>query len=235
MAKAKHDTDEVDPITQILIVTFCDRLTQIIDRRPDVVRKGRGRVNDFAAKFNIHYTTAHRLLEGKSLPSATLLCAIADKFEISESWLLGRGEPDVDVLLDKSSAKIQIFKPRSSEGKLFATIPISELPAGFDSSKLIYTRTVTERGREEDVIVKLMAEPSEGKVHLIYNPVDDSTYLRRINVLASKGDLLCFSVDTGATETLKAKDVVFGSLNVAKKLSVVGPVVARIRFGFKGD
>lgn len=235
MSTKTVDPDEGSSNARELAVLFCDRLTQIIDRRPDVIRKGRGRINDFAAAFDIHYTTAYRLLNSESLPSCALLCSIADKFQVTESWLLGRGHDDVDVMLDESPVKIHILKPRSTESDLYATIPPSELPPGFDSSKLVYTRVFSENGEEEDVIVKMTAEPHEGKVHLIFDPQIDNTYLRRINVLPSRGELLCCTLDTGAMVTLKAADVVFGGKDGGKKLRIVGPVMARIRFGFRGD
>lgn len=231
---ADPETDST--VTSELAVIFCDRLTQIIDRRPDVIRKGRGRVNDFADKFQIHYTTAHRLLNGESLPAAALLCQIADTFEVTESWLLGRGAHDVDQMVDEAMVKIKIFKPRSPDSNLYATIPSTEIPQGTDSSTLLYTRTDSDGGTE-DVVVKMMAEPSDGKVHLVYDPANEKTYLRRITVMPGhEGELLCFSLGTGATERLSLKNLVFGVIDGAeKKLSIVGPIVARVVYKFKGD
>lgn len=226
---------EENLVSKELTVIFCDRLNQIIDRRPDIIRIGRGRTNDFAAKFDIHYTTAHRLLHGLSLPAATLLCNIAETFGVTESWLLGRGAPDVDEMLDESFMKVHIFKPRSSEDNLFILFPSSELPSGVDTAKLIYTRVATEKGDQEGVLVQQVAEAQEGKVHLIYNPEFDNTYLRRINVIPTRGELLCFSLDSGTMETMKMSDVVFGQGKGAKKTSIMGPVIARVKFGFKGD
>lgn len=236
MTTALPDPDSENSVGAELTVIFCDRLTQIIDRRPDVIRKGRGRVNDFADKFGIHYTTAHRLLHGESLPSAVLLCQIADTFEVTESWLLGRGAHDVDEMVDEAMVKIKIFKPRSPDSNLYATIPSTELPQGMDSSTLLYTRTVSDAG-PEDVVVKMMAEPSDGQVHLIYDPANEKTYLRRLNVMPGhEGELLCFSLGTGATERLSTKNIVFGAIDgTDKKLSIVGPIVARVVYKFKGD
>ncbi|ABD71957.1 hypothetical protein Rfer_4270 (plasmid) [Rhodoferax ferrireducens T118] len=226
---------EENLVSKELTVIFCDRLNQIIDRRPEIIRVGRGRTNDFAAKFVIHYTTAHRLLHGLSLPSATLLCNIAETFGVTESWLLGRGAPDVDEMLDDSFVKLHIFKPRSPENNLFILFPASELPPGTDSATLLYTRTVTEKGEDEGVVVQQVAAPQEGKVHLIYNPEFDNTYLRRINVIHTRGELLCFSLETGTMETMKMSDVVFGQSKGATKTSIIGPVIARVKTGFKGD
>lgn len=240
MTELKTDTadtgvDADDSMQRELAVIFCDRLTQIIDRRPDVIRAGRGRTNDFAVKFDIHYTTAHRLLHEESLPPAALLCKIADTFDVTESWLLGRGETDVDKLIDESSVKIHIFTPRTSSPPQYATIPSSELPALFDSSKLIFNRTTTEYGEEVSVVVKLTAEAHEGKVHLLYDPINARTYLRRINIIHSRGELLCVSTKNGVTETLKIDSLDFGQLENATKTCVLGPVVAHIAYSFKGD
>lgn len=224
---------------------FCDRLTQIIDRRHDVIRSGRGRTNDFASKFGMHYTTAHRLLNGESLPPAEVLCQLADAFDVTESWLLGRGANDVDDLLDNSATKIHIFNPRSDATDQFATIPTSELPAGFDSSKLIFNKTTTELGEDVSVIVKLTAEAQEGRVHLLFDPENSKTYLRRINVVPSRSELWCMGTDTGLSETLKIENVEFGNLQKrdpkdksqrgSGRVVILGPVIARIAFGFKGD
>lgn len=214
---------------------FSDRLNQIINLRPGGIRPGRSRTNDFAAKFNIHYNTAHRLLHGKILPSVALLCSIAEAFDVSESWLLGRGARNVEDMRGESLVKIPIFKPRSAGSAAFATIPAGELPRDFDSTKLLYARTRTERGDVEDVIVRLMDEPQEGKVHLIYDPKIEDTYLRRINVIRARRELLCFTLETAAMETLRISDIVVGKESDTNQLSILGPVVARIKFAFKGD
>jgi hypothetical protein len=236
MSELPRDIEDADSSMQReLAVVFCDRLTQIIDRRPDVIRAGRGRTNDFAVKFDIHYTTAHRLLHEESLPPAALLCKIADTFDVTESWLLGRGESDVDTLVSDSAVKIHIFSPRSSSPPQFASMPASELPAGFDSARLIFNRTTTEFGSEVSVVVKLTAEAHEGKVHLLYDPVNARTYLRRINIIHSRNELLCVSTKNGTTETLKIEDLHFGDIESTTKTSVLGPVVAHIAYSFKGD
>lgn len=235
MGAESLEAGDGSPVSTELTGIFSDRLNQIIDLRPGDIRPGRSRTNDFAAKFNIHYNTAHRLLHGKILPSVELLYSIAGAFDVSESWLLGRGARNVKDMRGESLVKIPIFRPRSSRSAPFATIPADELPRDFDSTKLLYSRTRTERGDVEDVIVRLMDEPQEGKVHLIYDPKIDDTYLRRINVIAARGELLCFTLETAAMETVKISDVVVGGKGGTNMLSILGPVVARIKFGFKGD
>jgi transcriptional regulator with XRE-family HTH domain len=247
-AKTKEKAPEgayVSKGDKALIAVFTDRLTQIIDRRQDVIRSGRGRTNDFAVKFGMHYTTANRLLKGESLPPADVLCQIAEAFDVTESWLLGRNSYDVDELLDNGSTRIHIFNPRSESSDKFLTIPTTELPMGFDSSKLVFNKTTTELGEDVSVIVKLTAEVQEGRVHLLYDPKNAKTYLRRINIVPSQGALFCFGTDTGLSETLKIENVEFGNLSKrddqsideskSYKVVILGPVVARIAFGFKGD
>lgn len=214
--------------------TFCDRLNQLIDRRPDVIRTGRGKVVDFASKFDIHYTTAHRLIHAESLPSATLLLKIADTFDVSESWLLGRGSREIEDMLGEALTRISIFNPREPELSRFIGLPAGVIPSEMDTSTLIYTRTGVD-AQDDHVLVKTTAEPIDGRVHLVYDPATKITYLRRISVMLGRDELLCFSLGNGQTETLKNADIVFGQTNEAQKLSIVGPVVARVSFGFKGD
>lgn len=215
--------------------TFCDRLNHIIKMRPDVVRPGRSRTNDFASKFNIHYATANKLLNGKIDPSLALAWSIADAFDVSLNWLCGEGSRDVNEMRNESLVKILIFKTRSSEEQAFALVPAGELPRGFDSTNLVYAQTRTEKGDIENVIFKLITVPQEGKVHLIFDPKTKDTYLRRINVMPDRDELLCFTLETGAIETVKFSKAVFGQMSDAEKLCILGPVVARIKFGFKGD
>lgn len=219
----------------VRITVFCDRLNQICDRRPSVIRSGRGRVGDIAAKFGIHYTSAYRLLNALGLPNCELLWKMADEFDVSESWLLGRGPSNVDDLLDKSPVQIHVFNPRSSEVGNFATVPAGLLPVGFDSSKLIYSRVITETGHDEDVLVRLTAEPQEGKVHLFFDPSNDHTHLRRVNIDFAKRQLMCSTTETAQISMIPQDSVVYGQTQDAKKLSILGPVVARVVYGFKGD
>lgn len=223
--------DNEDTIASVdLIRVFSDRLNKMIDRRPDIIRRGHGKVVDFAAKFSIHYTTAHRLINAENLPSSQLLVKIADVFDVSESWLLGRGSRDVE---DESLTRINVFNPRQPDPKLYIGLPDGVIPAGIDTSALIYNRVGVDGG--DCVIVKIMAEPVDGSVHLVYDHKSKITYLRRISVMLGRNELLCFNLDNGQTETLKNENIVFGQTQDAQKLSVVGQVVARVSFGFKDD
>jgi transcriptional regulator with XRE-family HTH domain len=227
------EQDSID--NKVLLVVFCDRLNQIIDRRIDVIRSGRGRINDFKDKLGIHYTTAHRLLSGDALPNVALLHKIAKIFDVTEHWLLGGGASDIDAQVEMSGVKIHLFRPRSPDSEQTITVPVELFPEGFDSAQLVWNSTVSGVGDPQEVVVKKTAEPAEGRVHLLYDPVTERTFLRRINVVPSTAELLCFSLETGAVERIKTTEVVFGQTTKAEKLSIVGPVVARVTFGFKGD
>ncbi len=235
MGAESLEAGDESTVSSDLMAIFSERLNQAIDLHPEIIRPGRRRTNDFAAKFDIHYNTALRLLHGKILPSVVVLRSIADALDVTESWLLGRAVTNLKAMHDEPVVSIPIFKPRSSGNATCATIPAGELPPDFDATKLLYTRTRTERGDVEDVIVRLMDEPQEGRVHLIYDPKIEETYLRRINVIPARGELLCFTLETAAMETMRISDVVVGQKSETNKLSILGPVVARIKFAFKGD
>lgn len=225
----------VDPATQELMNIFSDRLTRILDQRPDVVMPGRSRTNDFAAKFNIHYATAHRLLNAKSLPSVDLLCSIAQTLGVTESWLLGRGDDRLVNPPTGSVVQIEVYNPTALNEAAFITIPSEVLPPNFDTRDLLVARARTELGDWEYVIARLNNAPQEGRVHLLYDPANGITYLRRINLIQNRGELLCATLETAAMETVKLSDVVIGDKHATSTLSILGPVVARLKFGFKGD
>ena len=223
------------PGTKALLVVFSDRLTQIVDRRPDIIKTGKGRISDFALKFDIHYTTAYRLFCAKGLPNAALLVDIANTFDVSESWLLGREAADIDDYLAESRLKIAIFSPRSNDPDLFLSLPTSEIPAGLDSSQLLFAKGLADLGPQTRVLVKVAAEPHDGRVHLIYDPKNHTTFLRRVTVLPASRQLAMCGMHNPTQDIVALTKVVFGKTNDAKKLSVVGPVLARLIFGFKGD
>lgn len=215
---------------KVLRAIFADRLTQIIDRRVDVIRKGRGRIGDFADKFQIHYTTAFRLMNGTSLPGAVLLCQIADAFDVTESWLLGRGVADIDKMIDEGFIKIHLFSPRGNDASdTCLTVPASIVPSGLDSAKLLYVKVAANDGLQDDaVIIKVTPEAQDGKIHLIYDPADDTTVLRQISVHQAKGKISAICLKDGSPTVYDIKDLVFGETKDASKLSIVGPVALRI-------
>ena len=129
-----------------LKVIFSDRLTQILDRRPDVIRQGQGRVMDLAAKFDIQYTTAYRLIGGKALPNCALLCKLAEAFDTTESWLLGRGPADVDEMIASEGLRIEVFAPQSGAPKWYIGLHESILPAGLDTAKLMFCSVDSANG-----------------------------------------------------------------------------------------
>lgn len=212
---------------------FADRLTQVIDRRVDVIRKGRGRINDFADKFKIHYTTAFRLMNGITLPGCVLLCEIAEAFDVTESWLLGRGVDDIDRMIESEYIKIHLFAPRTNEAnEQCLTVPVSVVPAGTDSSKLIYVKVASVDGlRDDAVVIKVTPEAQDGKVHLLYDPADDTTFLRQITVHNAKGKISAISLKDGSPAVYDMKDLVFGETKNVGYLSIIGPIVARIACG----
>ena len=228
---AHEDASVFDALAAIV----CGRLNQIVDRRPDVVQAGRSRVTAFAAKIGVHYNTANRLLKGDILPSAVHLCRIAKEFEVSESWLLGRGSLTAYDAHEESLVKIHMFNPNAPEIDQFATVPVGLLPRGLNAARLLFARTRTAKGTFENVIVKLMADPQEDEVHLVYDPATGDTSLRRINVISTRNELLCLTLETGLMKTLKFSDVVLGEPCSTSKPSILGPVVARIKFGFGSD
>lgn len=229
--KAHADDSAFDALTAVV----CKRLNHIVDRRPDVVQAGRSRVTDFAAKVGVHYNTANRLLRGEILPSAVHLCRIAKEFEVSESWLLGRGSLTAYDAQDESLVKIHVFNPHGSGIDQFATVPAGLLPRELNAAQLLFARTRSAKGNLENVIVKLMAHAHEDEVHLVYDPTTGDTSLRRINIISTRNELLCLTLETGLMKTLKISDVVLGEPCSTSKPCILGPVVARIKFGFGSD
>lgn len=238
MQTGVRNVDDADvTVFEALTTVVCERLNMIIDKRTDVIQPGKSRIPAFALVVDVHYNTANRLLKGEILPSAVHLCRIAKEFGVTESWLLGRGEIDDYNGNDSPFYKVQIFDPNVTQNEHFITIPIGQLPLGLSSDKLVFTQTQTEMGETENVVVKLSNNAHDGKVHLIYDSTIAArkTYMRRINVIEGRDELVCFTLETGQVEIHKFKDVVFGLMNGTDKLSIMGPVLARIQLTFKGD
>lgn len=214
------------------LVVFADRLTQLVDRHPDLFRKGQGRIKDFATRYRLHHTTANKILAAQAFPDAELLFQIAQDFHTSLDWLMGRGPADIDELLEGALLNVEIFSPRSN-AKEVMRIPPSILPAGADSSKLIgavVRRSGPNLITANVVLVKVMSEPQEGANHLLYDPVHERTLTARINVNLQRTKVSVASSNSGSIETIDYDSVVFGELEGAEKLSIVGPVVGVVSF-----
>ena len=219
---------EMDMDSKALTMVFCDRLNQAIDRRPDVIRKGRGRTNDFKDRFGLHYTTAHRLLEGQVLPTAPQLQKFANFFGLPIGWFLGEGEPDVDAEISRSNLKIEIFDPHSSKLK-YLTAPVEDFMTGFDTGRLIMHRLPGHRG-DEVVFVRVQHRMTDGAVHLIHAHEDDTTLLRRLSFGRGPSDtIMAVSHRTGHASKYLPSECNFGErTDPDKKFTIIGPVVAMI-------
>jgi len=214
------------------LVLFADRLTQLVDRHPDLFRRGQGRIKDFASRYKLHHTTANKILAGQAFPDAQLLYQISDDFQTSIDWLLGRGPSDIDDLLEGELLNVQIFSPRSN-AKEVMKIPASILPAGADTSKLVAAvvrRSGPNLNTANVVLVKVMSEPQEGANHLLYDPIHERTLTARINVNLQRTKVSVASSNSGSIESIDYESVVFGELEGAEKLSIVGPVVGVVSF-----
>lgn len=218
-----------------LVKIFGERLNVIVDRHPDKVTPGRPRVNAFAKLFEIHYSTADRLLACEGLPSVTLLARIAQTFNTTESWLLGRNTEDQSTSSPYPSVQIRNFSELPEGLVPFGMIAQEIFPPGFDSSNLLFTRVREEGESDEDVIVKVSTKPENGKVHLFHDPVTARRFLRRVTFLPEKKEYLCGTLKTGNITIVKFENVLLGEPESDSKLCIVGPVVARIKYFFKGD
>lgn len=220
---------------QRLTVLFTDRLTQALDRRSDVIRAGRGRVGDFARYFDIHYTTAQRLLAGESLPPVALLAKITAALQVPSTWLLGEDDNyDIDQTLEKSIVKVWRYSPAdASHLQVHIDVPIPELPQGFDSSRLVYARAVGKNSVTHTIIAKVLLEPVNDVIHLVYYPKSNYVCLRRVQVMPSLGKVYIHPGDGGDSEVFKMDKLAFGevSADTGGKVCIVGPVVASLHFG----
>ncbi len=215
-----------------LLLVFADRLNQVIDRRPDVCRKGRGRVGDFAERFNLHYTTAHRLLNAASFPTAQLLLEIGKAFDVSLDWLMGVGREDIDQLLEDQPLRVEVFDPRSNRADSIF-LPQSLLPAGLDSAKLVaavVTSGLMGGSYKDLALVRVMSEVVDGEIHLVYDPKRDRNLLVRLNLGLTQAKITASSEPAGMVEILDANEVVFGQTRGAPALSIVGPVIGSLSF-----
>lgn len=231
-----HTPSAGDSLVEKQISTvFTDRLTQILDRRDGVIRGGRGRVGDFARFFDVHYTTAQRLLAGTSLPSVVLLTQIAKALQVPAGWLIGDDdEYDVDQKLEKSVIKICRYSPRDAgHMAVHVPVPMAELPAGFDSSQLVYAKAIGRNGIAHTVVARVLLEPVNDVIHLIYYPKNNFVCLRRVQVMPSVGKVYIHPADGTDSEVFKMDKMAFGdtSAEADGKVCIVGPVVASLNYG----
>lgn len=220
---------------QRLSTVFTDRLMQTLDRRTDVIKSGRGQVGDFARYFNVHYTTAQRLLSGNSLPSVVLLTKISKALQVSINWLVGEDDDyDIDQKLEKSVARISRYSPRdAAHMQVHALVPISELPQGLDSAQLVYAKAMGRNSLTETIIAKVLLEPVNDVIHLVYYPKTHNVCLRRVQVMPSINTVYLHTADGSDSEKFKFEKLAFGNTSTETdgKVCVVGPVVASLNLG----
>ena len=65
--------------------TFADRLALLMDER-------NWSVKDIAGRTHIYYQTFYAWLNGRNMPTLLCLIAIADAFEVSLDYLVGRND-----------------------------------------------------------------------------------------------------------------------------------------------
>lgn len=216
-----------------LLALFSDRLNQLLDKYPDQYRTGRGRVVDFAARFNLNLTTARRLLSAEGLPPLEVAKNFADAFGSTVDWLIGGGQHDIDDVVDDGTTRIEVFAPR---GNFFGniTVPTWLLPSGIDSSRIVATVNCSDAGtpnqKEEIHLVRIAAEMQDGVPHMFYDPQTDSIFSRTLQFSPDRKQIMTMEKETGLVATIARKDVVFGELRGAKKLCIIGPVIGRISF-----
>jgi hypothetical protein len=215
-----------------LLATFAERLNRVMDHRPDLCRKGRGRVGDFAERFHLHYTTAHRVLHATTFPTPELLLDIRRTFDVSLDWLLGMGG-DEPVTNDAGTPlRVDVFDPRADRPEALWLQP-SLLPASLSGTTLVAAviNAHPMKGPDRDLaLVPVMEQIVDGAVHVIYDPARGRNVLMRLNMSLSHTRVTAVSVHSGETEHLDTQQLQFGQTHGALLPSVIGPVVATLAF-----
>jgi hypothetical protein len=68
---------------------FIERLNQILSDA-DLPKMPSERAEVFAKIFDLDVITAERIIDGLTIPTESLLNAIADEFEVTPAWLSGQ-------------------------------------------------------------------------------------------------------------------------------------------------
>ena len=215
-----------------VLMTFAERLNRVIDHRPDLCRKGRGRVGDFAEHFHLHYTTAHRVLHAIAFPTPDLLVEIRRTFDVSLDWLMGVGGDEPGASDAQAPVRVDVFDPRSDQPEAIW------LPHGLLPRSLVGTGLVAAvinghpmTGPDRDLaLAPVMEQIVDGAVHVIYDPARGRNLLMRLGMSLSHTRVTATSVHSGETEQLDTRQLQFGQTHGALLPSVIGPVVATLTF-----
>jgi hypothetical protein len=215
-----------------LLATFAERLNRVIDHRPDVCRKGRGRVGDFAERFNLHYTTAHRVLHATTFPTPELLLAIRSTFDVSLDWLMGVGGDQPGTNDAQTPLRVDVFDPLVERPEAL-WLPPGLLPTSLAGQTLVAAviNGHPMNGPDRDLaLVPVMEQIVDGAVHVIYDPARGRNVLMRLSMSLSHTRVTAISVHSGETEHLDTQQLQFGQTHGALLPSVIGPVVATLTF-----
>lgn len=215
-----------------LLKQVSGRLRQLLDKHSDTFGSGRGQTTAFARALNTSHGTAVRFLSGQSLPPALVLIALSRMLGVSVDWLLGISDTGMESALTSTQRYVDFFDPTSPSsdgGKI--TVAGSIMPAGLDTASLVVCRMLGATTRHEDVIVRRQSNPVDGRLHAVFQPASGGLYLRKVVASPSTGDFLLLDPNSGETERLAPETYETATLDRAgNKLSIVGPVVARIAY-----
>ena len=210
-----HNTQTNDAGLQNI---FHSRLHKLFSLRPELVRTGRGCNSDFRKRFDLHYSTATPILEGKVLPGLPLAMRIAGEFGCSLGWLMGFEQAGKE----RDSVSIKLI---DQEGEI--SIPNQHMKNVSSGSNLVAARSPVSSKPEDIVIIQPTPELEDRMVHYCYSPATKTGGLFKVIKL----DEFNYELENligGFRRRVNIETTPVGQTEKLVHFSIIGPVVAQI-------
>lgn len=205
-----------------LQAVFLDRLNQALNEHTATFPPGRGRVVAFARCFDIHYTTAQRILEKGVLPGTRTLIEIAHALGVTCDWLLGAS---AGYAPRPNTVEVMRYAPLEA-GHMAShfTLPTDDPAfAGNEGRQLVFASATGRFHRQRKVIAVLDGSCADEQVCLIYFPGSCRMELRRVQMAGP--NVFLHTGDGRDSERFVATDLDFGLTHTGGNPCVVGPVL----------
>lgn len=206
-------TDSQKEQDEQLMVLVADRIIQALEAAPARFRAGRGRPEDFAAKFGTSRSTAVRILSGDALPSPRLICQIARELNLTADWLLGLSDEPLEAHAEQRPVRIEVWPQSERDPTPPLVVPRSLLPRSLATAGVVAVPW-PDHGCQpfiaagDMMLVEPRTKPTHGGLHVLawqHGRLDAA----RLSMFGASEQLM-LQIAGGRTETVALGDVAFG-------------------------
>lgn len=215
---------------ETLRAVMCNRINEAISRNPGLFRPGRGRLSDFATRYGMMRTVAHRLLTGQADASPRLLIALAKDTNLPTDFFYGLTEGgDVESVIEsQETLTIPVFH---APGHTVTVHPQMLSVRNPEHLQVVYVGQLTNNSFAvpgDYLFVEHEEQITSGAVYAGLAFGQDQPTLLSVTRHLTQDQFICKGTDQHEF-TLKSKDLVFHEEDLAAgKLFLVGKVVGKI-------